>query len=138
MGVAVGFIGPKVGWGRWTTHGIGALFAALLIPILAGWAMKPGSGIGEAFRITADGSVDAYLDLAWRNQLLTNQEVHYILVLGAIVWGTMQFASYAVFGHRRPLSAVVIVGLVLLVNMALTAWTSSPTSSSSRRSRCSC
>ena len=31
------------------------------------------------------------------------QEVHYILVLGAIVWGTMQFASYAVFGHRRPL-----------------------------------
>jgi transglutaminase-like putative cysteine protease len=120
MGVAVGFIGPKVGWGRWTTHGIGALFAALIIPILAGWAMKPGSGIAEAFQITADGSVDAYLDLAWRGQLLTEQEVHYVLVLGAIVWGTMQFASYAVFGHRRPLSAVVIVGMVLLVNMALT------------------
>ncbi len=121
MGVAVGFIGPKVGWGRWTTHGIGALFAALLIPILAGWAMQPGSGIAEAFQITADGSIDAYLDLAWRNQLLTDQEVHYILVLGAVVWATMQFASYAVFGHRRPLSAVVIVGLVLVVNMALTA-----------------
>jgi hypothetical protein len=120
MGVAVGFVGPKVGWGRWTTHGIGALFAALIIPILAGWAMKPGSGIAEAFQITADGSVDAYLDLAWRGQLLTEQEVHYVLVLGAIVWGTMQFASYAVFGHRRPLSAVVIVGMVLLVNMALT------------------
>ena len=120
MGVAVGFIGPKVGWGRWTTHGIGALFAALIIPILAGWAMTPGSSIPDAFRITADGSIDAYLDLAWRNQLLTDQEVHYILVLGAIVWGTMQFASYAVFGHRRPLSAVVIVGLVLLANMALT------------------
>ena len=120
MGVAVGFIGPKVGWGRWTTHGIGALFAALIIPILAGWAMEPGSGIGKAFWITADGSVDAYLDLAWRNQLLTDRQVHYILVLGAVVWGTMQFASYAVFGHRRPMSAVVIVGLVLLVNMALT------------------
>ena len=120
MGVAIGFIGPKVGWGRWTTHGIGALFAALVIAILAGWAMQPGSSVAEAFRITAEGSVDAYLDLAWLNQLLTDQEVHYILVLGAIVWGTMQFASYAVFGHRRPLSAVVIVGLVLLVNMALT------------------
>lgn len=121
LGVAVGLIGPKVGWGRWTTHGIGALFAALIIPILAGWAMEPGSGVAEAFQITAEGSVDAYLDLAWRNQLLTDQEVHYILVLGAIVWGTMQFASYAVFGHRRPLSAVVIVGLVLVANMALTA-----------------
>ena len=82
--------------------------------------MLPGSSIWKAFWITADGSVDAYLDLAWRNQVLTDQEVHYILVLGAIVWGTMQFASYAVFGHRRPLSAVVVVGIVLLLNMALT------------------
>ena len=119
-GVAVGFIGPKVGWGRWTTHGIGALFAALVIPILAGLAVEPGVSIPQAFRVTADGSVDAYMDLAWRLQQYTNQEVHYILVLGGIVWGTMQFASYAVFGHRRPLSAVVIVGLVLIANMALT------------------
>ena len=38
LGVAFGFIGPKVGWGRWTTHLVGALFAGLLIPILAGFA----------------------------------------------------------------------------------------------------
>ena len=49
------------------------------------------------------------------------QEVHYVLVLGALVWGTAQFAAYAVFGHRRPLNAVVIVGLVLVGNMALTS-----------------
>jgi transglutaminase-like putative cysteine protease len=120
LGVAVGFIGPKVGWGRWTTHLVGAMIAALVIPILAGWAIVPGSAAGDAFRFTADGAVDAYLDLAWRGQALTDQEVHYILVLGGIVWGTMQFSAYAVFGHRRPLSAVVIAGLVLLSNMALT------------------
>jgi transglutaminase-like putative cysteine protease len=119
-GVAVGFIGPKVGWGRWTTHAIGALFAALVIPILAGLAVEPGASIPAAFHVAAAGSVDAYMDLAWRLEPYTNQEVHYILVLGGIVWGTMQFASYAVFGHRRPLSAVVIVGLVLIANMALT------------------
>ena len=119
-GAAVGFIGPKVGWGRWTTHGIGAIFAALLIPILAGLAVEPAASIPQAFRVAAAGSVDAYMDLAWRLQQYTDQEVHYILVLGGIVWGTMQFASYAVFGHRRPLSAVVIVGLVLIANMALT------------------
>ncbi|HYO42361.1 MAG TPA: transglutaminase domain-containing protein [Candidatus Limnocylindrales bacterium] len=120
LGIAVGFGGPKLGWGRWTTHVVGALFAALLVPVLAGLALAPAASIPEAFRIAADGSVDAYLDLAWRLQALTDQEVHYILVLGGIVWGTMQFAAYAVFGHRRPLSAVVIVGLVLLANMALT------------------
>ncbi len=121
LGVAVGFAGPKVGWGRWTTHIVGALFAGLVIPILAGWAVAPAASIPEAFRLTAEGSIDAYLDLAWRGQALTDQEIHYILVLGGIVWATMQFAAYAVFGHRRPLSAVVIVGLVLLANMALTA-----------------
>ncbi len=120
LGIAVGFGGPKLGWGRWVTHLVGALFAALIIPVLAGMAVAPAASIPEAFRITADGTVDAYLDLAWRGQALTDQEVHYILVLGGIVWATMQFAAYAVFGHRRPLSAVVIVGLVLLTNMALT------------------
>ena len=30
------------------------------------------------------------------------------------------FASYAVFGHRRPMNAVIVVGVVLVANMALT------------------
>ena len=121
MGMAVGLVGPKVGWGRWSTHIIGALFAGLLIPILAGWAFAPGSSPGEAFRLTAEGTAEAYLDIAWRGRQFTMQEVHYVLVLGALVWGTAQFAAYAVFGHRRPLNGVVIVGLVLVGNMALTS-----------------
>ena len=30
------------------------------------------------------------------------------------------FAGYAVFGHRRPLNAVVLIGVLLVLNMALT------------------
>ncbi len=120
LGVAAGFAGPKLGWGRWTTHLVGAVFAALLIPIFAGWAIAPGSSVSEAFVITAAGSIAAYLDLAWRGLRLTQQEVHYILVLGVVTWATTQFAAYAVFGHRRPLNAVLLVGIVLLVNMTLT------------------
>ena len=113
LGVAVGFIGPKVGWGRWTTHAVGALFAGLLIPIVAGWAEYPGLSIGQTFGHTAYGSIQAYLDIAWRQSAFTNQEVHYIVVLGIIMWGTGQFASYAVFGHHRPLNAVIVSGIVL-------------------------
>ena len=120
-GVLIGFFGPKLGWGRWTTHLLGATFAALVIPILAGQAGHPGWSIGEAFHEVARGSINAYLDLAWRGLRLTSEEIHYSLVLGIIVWGTMQFASYAVFGHRRPLAAVVVIGLVLVVNMSLSA-----------------
>ena len=120
FGVAVGFAGPKLGWGRWTTHLVGAVFAGLLIPILAGLAIAPGSSIPEAFGITAAGTIEAYLDIAWRQLQFTDEEIHYIVVLGAVIWATAQFASYAVFGHRRPLNAVVMVGIVLLANMSLT------------------
>ncbi len=121
LGALAGFAGPKLRWSRWTTHLVGAMFAGLLVPIIAGWSSLPGSSVAEAFQYTADGTADAYLDLAWRGLLLTDQEVHYTLTLGGIAWGTMQFAAYAVFGHHRPLSAVMMVGLVLVANMALTA-----------------
>jgi transglutaminase-like putative cysteine protease len=120
LGVTFGFAGPKLGWGRWTTHLVGALFAGLLIPILAGFAALPGSGPGVAFQAAADGTIDAYLDIAWRGLEFTRQEIHYIVVLGIVAWGTGQFGAYAVFGHRRPLNAVVVMGLVLVINMALT------------------
>ncbi|MFN8630211.1 MAG: transglutaminase domain-containing protein [Chloroflexota bacterium] len=119
-GVAVGFVGAKVGWGRWTTHMIGALFAGLLLPILAGWAVLSGQTAAQAFQFTANGTMEAYLDLTARGYQFTIQEVHYVLVLSGLVWGTMQFGSYAVFGHKRPLTAVIVMGLVLLLNMGLT------------------
>ena len=53
-GVLVGFIGPKVGWGRWLTFLIGAIFAALLVPLLVGLVDFPGgASIGELYRTTA-------------------------------------------------------------------------------------
>ncbi len=121
IGVGVGFAGPKLGLGRWTTHLVGAVLAALVIPVAAGWALHPGASIPDAFVATAAGTVNAYLDLAWRGRQFTSEEIHYVLTLGIIVWGTMQFASYAVFGHRRPLNAVIVVGLVLIANMSITS-----------------
>ena len=43
-----------------------------------------------------------------------------MLVLGILCWGTGQFTSYAVFGHHRPLNAVVIAGVALVLDMSLT------------------
>ena len=49
------------------------------------------------------------------------QEVHYILVLGVDRVGRPGSSpSYAVFGHRRPLNAVIMAGIVLLANMSMT------------------
>jgi transglutaminase-like putative cysteine protease len=121
LGVVFGFMGPKVGWGRWTTHLVGALFAGLLIPIFAGFAALSNASPASAFQFTADGTIGAYLDIAWRQLQFTSEEIHYVLFLGIVLWATTQFGAYAVFGHRRPLNAVVVMGLVLVLNMGLTS-----------------
>ncbi len=116
-----GFVGGKVGWSRPTTYLLGAVVGALVVPIVAGYVLVPDAGsIGAWFRAIADASVNAYLDLAWRNRVLTQEYGHFMLVLGLLVWATGVFAGYATFGRHRPLNAIIVTGLVLLVDMALT------------------
>ncbi|MEX1169438.1 MAG: transglutaminase domain-containing protein [Chloroflexota bacterium] len=120
-GVLVGFVGPKVGWGRWQTHLIGAVFAALIVPLFAASVAHPeGASLIELYRATTMSVVAAYGDIVVRGQASTVQYLHYLLTLGLVVWATSMFASYAVFGHHRPLSAVTVVGLLLVGNMSIT------------------
>ena len=121
-GVLAAFIGAKVGWGRWLTYLIGSVVAALIIPILVGLIAFPNAAasIHELYVATADSVVAAYVDLALRNLSSTTQYLHFIFGFAIFVWATSMFASYAVFGHHRPLNAVVAVGVVLVGNMAIT------------------
>ncbi len=120
-GVLVGFIGPKVGWGRWQTHLIGAIFAALIIPlVVAVVGQARDASTGGLYQATAASVVAAYTDIVVRGQASTVQYLHYLLTIGLVMWATAQFASYAVFGHRRPLSAVTVIGLLLVANMSIT------------------
>lgn len=120
-GVVAGLIGPLVGWGRWKTHLVGAAFAALLVPLLVGWTMRPDGGSpGFLFQTTTDSVVGAWSDLVLAQRLSTIQYGHHLFVLGLLTWASSQFASYAAFGHRRPINAVVVIGLLLLANMSLT------------------
>lgn len=120
-GVTAGAIGPVVGWGRWTTQAVGATFAALLVPLLVGWVLIPDGGSPWLlFDATTRAVVGAWSDLALAGRLSTPEYGHHLLVLGLLVWGTSQFAGHAAFGHRRPMQAIVVVGLLLIGNMSLT------------------
>lgn len=44
----------------------------------------------------------------------------FLLLIGALVWAAGQFAAVAVFRRHRPMPAIVLVGLILLVNVLLT------------------
>ena len=120
LATLVGFAGAMTGWPRWIVHFIGAVIAALVVPVLVGSVLVPSGTPAQMFHATAVAMVNAWYDLAILDLAVTPQIGHYLLVLGILVWSIGQFASFAVFRHRRPLDAVIVVGIVLLANMALT------------------
>ncbi|MES2209063.1 MAG: transglutaminase domain-containing protein [Chloroflexota bacterium] len=127
VGVAIGFGGAKLGWGRWTTHLLGVAFAALVLPIIAGGIVLGDAvqGFGPAalaarYHEAAEVVRRVWEDLGFLGLPLTSEYGHYFIALGALVWAAGQFVAYGVFGHRRPLDAVIVTGLLLLGNMALT------------------
>ena len=120
FGVAVGFVGAKVGWSRGIAHLIGATFAALIVPVMVGGVLVEDAGVAARFAATAKASVQAWSDLVVHGAPATRETGHHLLVLGLLVWATGQFAAFALFRHRRPLSAVVVIGALLVGNMAAT------------------
>ena len=129
VGFAIGLFGAKIGWGRWRTHFVGALFAGLFLPLIAGGLVLEAQGtpvgwdpFGLAARMATAWNVanGVWTDLAVLRLPFTLQEGHYHMVFGALVWGVGMLAGYTIFGHRRPLDAVVVVGLVLLANIGMT------------------
>ncbi len=121
-GVLAGFLGPKLGFGRWATYLVGSLAAAVILPLPTALVAVPGAdSIATLYRTTAEAVGSAWVDLAILGNASTPQYLHYILAIGLLVWATSMFASYAVFGHRRPLNGVIAVGLFVVSNMALTS-----------------
>src|SRR5262249_39703903 len=117
LGVAWGVLGAKVGWGRWRTHLLGALIGGLVLPLIVGGiALGHNANVGWdppglAARLVAMLNVarGVWADLVVLGKSQTTEYAHYHLIFGVIVWGAGILAGFTVFGHRRPLDAVVVV-----------------------------
>jgi transglutaminase-like putative cysteine protease len=120
LGVLAGTAGALLGRGRLVAHGLGAIAATVFIVWAIAGQLAPESDVGM-FTVVGERVWGAWDDLVIRRRATTTEVAHFILVLGIIVWGTAQFASYALFAHHRALAAVVIPGTVLFVNVAITA-----------------
>jgi transglutaminase-like putative cysteine protease len=120
-GALFGCLGPSIGWGRWTTYALGAITAALVVPLLVGAAMPESAADPTRWYPAASrAAVAAFIDLVVENLQLTREIGHHMLLLGLLVWASSMFAGYAVFGHRRPLNAVLLIGILLVANIGLT------------------
>ncbi|MBI3750239.1 MAG: transglutaminase domain-containing protein [Chloroflexi bacterium] len=128
LATAVGIVLAKAGLGRLRTDLVGAIIGGLFVPFVAGSVLiaerNPGLGIDDIlarYRAAGDVAVQVWLDLAWNGQPFTNEFGHYHMIFAGLVWAAGLLAANAVVGRHRPLDAVVVTGLLLLTNEALTA-----------------
>ncbi len=119
-GVAAGFVGARARWNRPLAHLVGAAFAALIVPVIVGSILEPSGNPAARFQATAASTTEAILDFAVRGLPVTRQTGHYLLVLGLLCWANGQFAASSVFRHGRPIGPIIVLGTVLVANMAAT------------------
>ena len=116
-----GYVSSRLRLAPWLAQALGCVIGAFIV-IEAVGASLPDSqpGLVGWFQATTNSVTGAYLDLVWRHLPFTTQAGHFCLALGVLVWGTAQAASYDIFGYRRSVNGVLLLGVVLLANMVLT------------------
>jgi hypothetical protein len=116
-----GYVSARLGLSPWLAQALGcAVGAFVLIEAIGASLPDAAPGLGGWFQATAQSVTQAYLDLTWRHQTTTTHVGHFALILGIVVWGTAQAASYDVFGYHRSVNGVLLLAVVLVANMALT------------------
>jgi transglutaminase-like putative cysteine protease len=120
-GALWGYASSRVDMSPWLAQTLGAAVGAFVIIELVGMRMPDATpGLLGWAQAAAYSATQAYLDLTWRHQVSTLQYGHFCLILGILVWGTAQAASYDVFGYRRAVNGVLLLAVVFIANMALT------------------
>jgi transglutaminase-like putative cysteine protease len=119
--VLFGLVAAKARWPRPVAFTLNAALAVLVLLIAVGMTIAPKAGGIPAFvQAASTSTMEAYFDLVWRGRATTTQVGHFLLILGGITWATAFFASWTTYRHHRPMNAVLAVGTILVVNMAIT------------------
>lgn len=102
------------------------------------WAHAAGAAVGAGYllvsvagTISSAGSVEQRLrDLNASLATFFHEVVElgirsaetsvFLLLIGAVMWAAGQFGAFAIFRDRRPVPAIAIASLVLLLNMSIT------------------
>jgi hypothetical protein len=116
-----GYFSARLGLPPWLAQALGCTIGAFVLIEAIGASLPDAApGLGGWFQATAQSVTQAYLDLTWRHQTTTTHVGHFALIIGIVVWGTAQAASYDVFGYHRSVNGVLLLAVVLVANMALT------------------
>ena len=120
LGVTWGLLAARLRLARWEAHAVGALIGAGVVLVLAAGEISDSQDLGARLSALGQAAVRWYLDVTGPTHL-SQENVAWQVIIGIVAWTTAQFSSYALFGHRRPLVAIVVPGVFLVVNMIIAA-----------------
>ena len=123
VGLAFGFLSAKIGWGRWRTHLVGALFAGILLPLIMGGLVLEAQGrpvgwdpFGLAARMAIAWAVaqQVWIELAVSACRTPSRRATTTWSSGRSCGAPACWPATRSSGIAGPLDAVVVVGLALL------------------------
>lgn len=119
LGALFGLAGAKSRLATWQIHLLGALAATAYLIYTVCSVLSTASSL-QARLDTLNASVaQFYYDLVVL-QIRSPEISVFLLAIGSIAWATGQFAAVVLFRRHRPLSAVLVPGLVMLLEVCVT------------------
>jgi transglutaminase-like putative cysteine protease len=100
-------------------HVIGASIGTGFLLVSVASAISDAASLGGKLRALTESTSVFYNDLVVLGIRSAETSV-FLLTLGALMWTTGQFAAFNLFRRDRAMPAVLVGGLVLLVNMSVT------------------
>src|SRR3990172_6871114 len=119
LGAAWGLVGAKARMPALVVHLIGAAIGSVVVIVLVAGVVSGAPDLLERLR-GLNASLEAFAGDVFVRHLRSRETSVFLLVVGLVGWGTGAFAACAVFRRRRPLSAILMAGLLLLANLSLT------------------
>jgi transglutaminase-like putative cysteine protease len=120
LGSTWGLVSARLGLPRWQGHSLGALIGAAVVLFFAAGQISASPDLVTRLHDLGLAAAQWYRDVNGPTHV-SSQTIGWQVTCGAVSWTTAQFSSYAVFGHRRPIVAIVVPGVFLLVNMLIAA-----------------
>lgn len=116
---ACGFVLAHLPWPSALSHLMGAIIGAGTVIVLVAGVVSSDPSLPVRLA-ELDRSLAIFLRDVLVRQVRSDQTSAFLLLIGVLVWASAYFAAYVVFRHRRPVGAIVLLGLLLLFSMSLT------------------
>jgi hypothetical protein len=119
LGAAWGLAGAKLRLPALVVHLSGAVIGSAAVIFLVAGVVSTAPDLAERGRGLV-ASLTIFVDDLLVRHIRSSQTSAFLLGAGLVGWATGAFAAFAIFRRHRPFDAILLAGLVLVVNLSLT------------------